>query len=238
VVLLYHRFGLQRLSSRVPGQYVAPVLLRWQLDYLASKGWHGTALARMIERSALGEQTQRNEFAITFDDAYTSVYERAYPILAERRLTGTVFVVAGRIGGINEWDRAAGDCPEPLMTAEQIKRLSDVGFEIGSHSLTHPHLTELSDTDLKRELTDSKHVLEELIGGEVPAFSYPYGQYDDRVLAAVAAAGYKCAVCTKLGTVGSSGAYEIPRVNVRWNAVGPLLMRKIGRALGVPDAIR
>ncbi|MGB9620052.1 MAG: polysaccharide deacetylase family protein [Armatimonadota bacterium] len=229
-MLLYHRVGLPRLSSLVPGQYVTPMLLRAQLDYLAARGWFATSLAQVVRGLAAGEPAAHSQFAVTFDDAYRGVYERAYPIMVERGISATVFVVAGHIGGTNDWDTAAGDCREPLMTAEQIRRMSDAGFEIGSHTMTHPRLTELSDADLNRELSDSKHVLEDLIGREVVAFSYPYGAYDYRVLAAVEAAGYRCAVGTRLGAAGSSGVYEIPRINVRWNSLGPLLMRKINRA--------
>ena len=145
-------------------------------------------------------------------------------------MTATVYVVAGHVGGINEWDRTAGDREEGMMTAAQIREMSAAGFEIGSHTLTHPHLTDVDEARLRRELVDSKHKLEDLIGREVTSFSYPYGDYDDRVLAAAIAAGYKNAVSTKLGTAGRTSVYEIPRVNVRWNAIGPLLMRKIGRA--------
>lgn len=229
-MLLYHRIGLPKLSSLVAGQYVAPVLFRSQLDYLAIRGWGASSLARVVERSRFGKRPPRDEFAVTFDDAYLSVYQHAYPALADRGMTATVFVVADRIGGINEWDCAAGDRREPLMTASQIRELSDAGFEIGSHTLTHAHLADLSEDILRHELVDSKHKLEDLIGKEVPAFSYPYGEYDDRVLPAVILAGYKCAVGTKLGVAGKSSVYEVPRVNVRWNAIGPLLMRKIRRA--------
>ena len=229
-VLLYHRIGLPKLSSLVAGQYVAPVLFRLQLDYLTARSWGATSLAHVVERSRFGKRPPRDEFAVTFDDAYLSVYQHACPALADRGMTATIFVVADHIGGINEWDSAAGDRRELLMTAGQIREMSEAGFEIGSHTLTHAHLTDLSEESLRRELVDSRHRLEDLIGKDVPAFSYPYGEYDDRVLAAVILAGYKYAVSTKLGVAGRTGVYEIPRVNVRWNAIGPFLMRKIRRA--------
>ena len=229
-MLLYHRIGLPKLTSLVAGQYVAPALFRSQLDFLTVRGWSATSLAHVVEKSRFGHRPPRDEFAVTFDDGYLSVYFHAYPALAERGITATVFVVADLIGGANEWDRAAGDRRESLMTAGQIREMSAAGFEIGSHTLTHPHLTDVSEEQLGRELADSKHKLEDLIGKEVSALSYPYGDYDDRVLAAAIVAGYKCAVTTRLGVADKTGAYEVPRVNVRWSAIGPLLARKIGRA--------
>jgi len=108
--------------------------------------------------------------------------------------------------------------------------MSDAGFEIGAHTVSHPRLTLLSDDQLEHEIVDSKHALEDIIGREVVSFSYPYGDRDERVIEAVKAAGYKYAVSTRLGAANLDGVFEIPRVNVRWNALGPLLMRKIRRA--------
>lgn len=227
---MYHRMGLPRLSSFVAGQYVAPSLFRSQLDCLTVRGWNSANLASVVERSRFGRSAERNEYAITFDDGYLSVYDHAYPALLERRMTATVYVVAGTIGGTNEWDRVAGDQSEPMMTGSQIRDMAGHGFEIGSHTVTHPHLTDLTEAQLTRELADSKHRLEDVIGREVVSLAYPYGDYDDRVMAATIAAGYRNAVSTRLGVVGGTSVFEIPRINVRWNALGPLLLRKIGRA--------
>lgn len=225
-MLLYHRIGFPKLSSLVAGQYVAPSLFSSQLDYLSNRGWAATDLDSIINST----DYDSDRFAITFDDGYLSVYEHAYPALCERHIKATIYVVVDSIGGLNEWDRKTGDQSEPMMSAEQIKEMSDAGFEIGSHTLTHPHLTELSDDDIRREVADSKHKLENLIGKPVTSFSYPYGDCDDRVIAAAIEAGYANALGTNLGVLYKHETFRIPRVNVRWNAFGPVLMKKIARA--------
>ncbi len=230
MVLLYHRLGLPKLSSTVAGQYVAPMLFRSQLDYLSGHGWHWAPLEDTVEKARFGRRPARSEFSITFDDGYVSVYEHAVPALVDRGMTATVYAVADAVGGLNDWDRSAGDRQERIMSARQIREIADLGFEVGSHTLTHPHLTDLDEKSLVRELTESKHKLEDMIGREVVSFSYPYGDYDDRVLAATIVSGYKYACATKLGVPGRCSVYEVPRVNVRWNALGMLLVRKIGRA--------
>ena len=228
VVLLYHRMGLPKLGSLVAGQYVSPRLFRSQLEYLNARGWTGRALAEAADGNMPPDS---DTFAVTFDDGYLNIYEQAYPVLTEANLSATIYVVAGSVGGINDWDRKAGDQREPMMTAEHIRELAAHGIRIGSHTMTHPHLTDLSDDQLRAEVTDSKHVLEDITCSEVTAFSYPYGDYDQRVLEAAVEAGYSSAVTTRLGVITPNvSAFEIPRVNVRWNAVGPLLMRKINRA--------
>lgn len=209
---------------------MAPGLFRSQLDYLTRRVWRAVSLADAAQRLSVAHSPSENEFAITFDDGYLSVYEHAIPALEARKMTATIFVVADQIDGINEWDRCAGDTREPMMSADQIVDLASRGFEIGAHTLTHPHLTELDDERLVREIVDSKHRLEDLVGSEVSSFSYPYGDCDERVIAATVQAGFTRAVGTKLGILRDASIYEIPRVNVRWNSVGWQLMRKIGRA--------
>ena len=232
VVLMYHRIGLPRLRSLVTGQYVAPALFRSELGYLSGRGWTCAALASIIETG----ENDNPDFAITFDDGFASVYEHAFPILAQSKMTATVYVVASGIGGTNEWDQRSGDIREPMMSAAQIRQMADSGFEMGSHSLTHPHLSSVSDDDLVHELLDSKRMLEEIVGRDVVSFSYPYGDYDRRVADAVAAAGYSNAVCTRLSALTPDcGVYEIPRVNVRWNATGRHLLGKINRAIKIAE---
>lgn len=239
VVLLYHRIGPVRLSSHVAGQYVSPRVFGWGIDGLRRNGWRCRSLGECIEIGRGGEPDSGASFAITFDDGYLSIYERACPMLKERDMTATVYVVVDTLGGINEWDRRIGDQEEKMMSAGQARELAENGFEIGSHTLTHPHLTGLDDEQLAREIADSKHKLEDIIGREVVSFSYPYGDFDCRVLNAAIAAGYRNAVSTKLGAViEGTSLFEIPRVNVRWNGFGWQLRRKIRRAMKASGLVK
>lgn len=239
VVLLYHRIGPMKLSSHVAGQYVSTRVLEWGIDGLRRKSWRGVSLAECIEIGRGSGSETGDNFAITFDDGYLSIYERACPLLKERDMTATVYVVVDSLGGINEWDRRMGDQEEKMMSAQQARELADNGFEIASHTLTHPHLTQIDDEQLAREIADSKHKLEDLVGREVASFSYPYGDFDCRVLNAAVAAGYKNAVSTKLGTViEGTSLFEAPRVNVRWNGFGWQLQRKIRRAMKASGLVK
>ena len=229
-VLMYHRFGFPKISSLVAGQYVIPSLLVSQIKHLKHISWQPAHLGDIISsRTTIPEN---NQFAVTFDDGYLSVYDKAFTILAARGITGTVYVVADHVGGINQWDHSAGDYLEHMMDADQISEMHSAGFEIGSHTLSHPHLTQLSDDRLRAEVFDSKKSIEDIIGKEVTSFSYPYGDYDDRVRKVVIEAGYTNAVSTRLGVVlPTDGAFDIPRINVRWNTFGFALMQKIRRAV-------
>ncbi|NLN77641.1 MAG: polysaccharide deacetylase family protein [Armatimonadetes bacterium] len=231
VVLLYHRIGPMKLSSHVAGQYVCPRVFAWGIDGLRQGKWQATSLDACIKYGTEGGENSEDHFAITFDDGYLSVYEHACPILKDRDMTATVYVVVDTLGGINLWDKRAGDKEEKMMSADQARELAESGFEIGSHTLTHPRLANLNDDELIREIVDSKQKLEDIIQQDVTSLSYPYGNFDGRVLNAAAAAGYKNAVSTKLGTIiEGTSMFEIPRINVRWNGFGWHLRRKIRRA--------
>ena len=232
VVLLYHRIEPIKLSSHVAGQYVCPRVFAWGIDGLRQNKWRAVSLETCIKYGREGNENGEDNFAITFDDGYLSVYEHACPILKERDMTATVYVVVDTLGGINVWDKKAGDREEKMMSPKQARELAENGFEIGSHTLTHPRLANLDDDQLTREIVDSKQKLEDIVQQEVTSFSYPYGSFDGRVLNAAAAAGYKSAVSTKLGIViEGTSVFEIPRINVRWNGFGWQLRRKIRRAI-------
>ena len=153
--------------------------------------------------------------AITFDDGYESVYTEALPEMAARGVSGTVFPVVGSVGRWNTWDVNLAPKPVRHLSWSQIKELSEAGFEIGSHTLTHRDLTRLGRRDLSRELRDSKKAIEDAIGVKVRAVSYPFGRFSGRVLDEAAAAGYTCGFKSSPGTrlgrmaVGRWAVYSI-----------------------------
>jgi peptidoglycan/xylan/chitin deacetylase (PgdA/CDA1 family)/glycosyltransferase involved in cell wall biosynthesis len=136
---------------------------------------------------------------LTFDDGYEDLYTHAFPLLQELGMTATIFVVVSRIGGINEWDASSGFRRRRMLSRDQIREMHRHGISFGSHSLTHPRLTSLGDEALTREVSESKHVLEDLLGESINSFAYPSGNVDDRVRNAVGAAGYSTAFTTMDG---------------------------------------
>ena len=111
--------------------------------------------------------------------------------------------MAGMVGG------------EGMMNWDEIKELQNAGMEIGSHTRTHPRLTEVDRERLKSEVAGSKKDLEDIIGMPVESFAYPYGLLDDKSVKAVRAAGYRAACTTRTGWFGSErDALLIRRVAV------------------------
>jgi glycosyltransferase involved in cell wall biosynthesis len=135
---------------------------------------------------------------VTFDDAFCSVAELAYPIMARLGVPGTVFVPTAfadhgqtlRWEGIDGWHGGPHERSLRCLSWEQLRMLADAGWEIGSHTVTHPRLTRLGDAELDRELRESRLACERGVGRPCVALAYPYGDVDQRVTERAAAAGY------------------------------------------------
>ena len=65
---------------------------------------------------------------------------------------------------------------------EYVKKISDAGHEVGTHSATHPYMSKLSKEAIVKELTSSSSVIEEIIGKKVEVFRPPYGDYNDLLI--------------------------------------------------------
>jgi peptidoglycan/xylan/chitin deacetylase (PgdA/CDA1 family) len=125
----------------------------------------------------------------SFDDAFRSA-SSIFPALERMGVAVQVFVCTAnaRDGAPLRIPELAGDDPLQLATL-RWEELQNV--DVGSHGVTHAHLTRLSDDELRRELVESKQEIEDELGRACPDFAYPYGEHDERVRAAVRAAGYE-----------------------------------------------
>jgi peptidoglycan/xylan/chitin deacetylase (PgdA/CDA1 family) len=125
----------------------------------------------------------------------------ALPVLSELGVTATVFVPTGEMaeGSLRTWpgiDGWIGTRWERELTGAgwaELKRLTDAGWEIGSHTRTHPHLNSLDDESLRRELQGSREDCVAATGLPCRSLAYPYGEADSRVAAAATEVGYEAA---------------------------------------------
>ena len=162
----------------------------------------------------LRDEVPPDHVLLTFDDAYDDLFDALLPDVIEFRLKPLVFVVADLAGGTNLWDSEKGLRVRKLMTLEQLREMQRHGVEFGSHTLTHPWLPGLPDKELHREVRDSKHRIEDMLGTEVTCFAYPFGGVDRRVRAAVADAGYRLAFTSIPGQNWWNDPLCLRRVNL------------------------
>jgi peptidoglycan/xylan/chitin deacetylase (PgdA/CDA1 family) len=214
LVLCYHA-----VSETWPAPLAStPAELRGQLSALVRRGYRGATFADAV--AAAGRGDGGRTLAVTFDDAYRSTRELAEPILRELGLVGTVFVPTAyadrpepmRWPGIDQWSGGPHEAELACMTADDLRALAAGGWEIGSHTVSHPRLSQLAGAELDRELEQSRARVAELVGAPCRSLAYPYGDYDDAVVAAARRAGYAAACTLEVGRHGGDP--------LRWPRVG------------------
>ena len=168
---------------------VGPEHLHRQVSGTAQRGYRGVRFTEALTSDA-GDRV----FAVTFDDAYASVVSLAFPVLAQLGVPATVFVpTRADRDGLRDWDgiRPWSHTPwrDELQGASwsQLRELVAAGWEIGSHSRTHPDLTSVTDEQLRDELEGSREDCEAELGVPCTSIAYPYGLVDHRVVEAVTA---------------------------------------------------
>jgi peptidoglycan/xylan/chitin deacetylase (PgdA/CDA1 family) len=220
-VLMYHSIS----PSTQPDPHrvrVHPALLDRHLRLLSRLGLRGVGLAELLAAQERG--TAQGLVGLTFDDGYTDFLEHAVPVLARHGMTGTLYVVAGLLGGTNEWD----DGPRlPLLDADGVRAVAAAGHEVGSHTLTHTRLAGAGAASLHRELAGSRQVLEDVLQRDVPGFCYPWGVFDAGAAEAARTAGYDHACVT--GDYLPGHRFALPRFYVAPSDGTPQLLAKLAR---------
>jgi len=197
LILMYHQVDVPR-SAQEHRFCTPPKEFARQMDHL--KQAHVPVTLEALLAGLRGEQAlPDNAVHVTFDDGFTGVLQNAAPVLAARAIPATMFAVAGRLGGRNDWQTGRGFPERPLMSAAQLCELETMGFTIGSHTLSHARLTELPPGQVGAELVQSRKALEDALGKPVRHFAYPYGLQNDTVRGAVVEAGYETACATVSG---------------------------------------
>ena len=228
-ILTYH--SLDESGSVVS---VRPSTFRRHMEVLRERGFRGFALGDLLE-AWRGERTlESRPVVLTFDDGLRNTAAEAAPVLGALRFRATVFVVAGCCGRTNDWPGQLRGIPRlPLLTLPELAALARDGFEVGAHGLTHSPLDALPPAEGEAEVRDSRRILEDALGREVPVFAYPYGRADARTRACVRT-HYRGACSVELGTARpDQDRHWLPRIDayyLRHPALFALLGTDLGRA--------
>jgi len=223
-ILTYHRIGISRTgrTERLtvpPGRFARQIgLLRGLRTQFADLDQCGEWLA--------GRKSVGKPLVLSFDDGYADICQYALPLLVEHGISAIVYLVADRRQ--DNWMNLGGGAALPLMDWSQVRDLARNGIMFGSHTQTHPDLTQLSDEQLHSELVDSKKEIEDQLGQPVNHFCYPFGAHDDRVVDAVGEAGYTTATTTRRGAVvPGCDPLRLPRLSVGKNMRLPRFLSRI-----------
>ncbi len=192
-ILTYHRLLPGRPTKDADPKRIAVSQEQFR-RHLLWLGWLGYSTVRLEDYAAElkrhGRRVGRKTIAITFDDGYEEVLTLGLPVLQDFGFTATVFAVPGEAR--NVWDNGKAR----LMNQEQLRTWRRAGMGVGAHSCHHAHLTKLEENAARKDLFDSKKILEDVLGERVPLLAYPYGEANERIETLAKEAGFDAAFAT------------------------------------------
>ncbi|MEQ8820255.1 MAG: polysaccharide deacetylase family protein [Sumerlaeia bacterium] len=219
-ILMYH--GLDEEFNFVAESF------RVQMQYLADNGFETITFAHLQSWIETGSPAlPKKPIILTYDDNYITIWDLAYPEMKKHGFFGYNFAHTMYVGVVTSYDHA--DWAECMIMENDGVVFTE------SHTISHVHLTLLSDMAKTNEILNSKRAIAENMQGKVSTtLSYPYGAYDQRTIEITRDSGYDNAVSTVPGiTTRDSGVFELPRfaVNPNWVGEGTALNNGFLRAV-------
>lgn len=195
-IIIYHS-----VRPYIPGESImqdrydiTPELFEQQLVYLRDHGYTPINFDTLATDIKMGTTTPaKKPVALTFDDGWENQYKYAFPLLKKYHMNATFYIYTKPI-----------DNKKPhFLSWDQVREMSAAGMTIGSHTLSHPFLKSLSLADMRKEIFDSKKVIEDKIGKPVLHFAQPFGYTSPEIESIIKEAGYVTARGTRKGVLHS-----------------------------------
>jgi peptidoglycan/xylan/chitin deacetylase (PgdA/CDA1 family) len=210
-ILLLHKIGPSPARTNMPGMYVSPSSFRKQMSALKLSGFRTISIDQAIRL----DQREPPQIVISFDDGFEGVLLHAGAFLRDLGFRAIQFLVADRLGQLNQWDFGLDTTLERLMDQAQVRDWLSLGHEIGAHTLTHPRLNKISREEAREEISGSKKKLEDLFGVPIRHFAYPYGSHNEETINLVREAGLETACTMEQGVVRpGDNVFRLRRLNV------------------------
>jgi peptidoglycan/xylan/chitin deacetylase (PgdA/CDA1 family) len=221
-ILVYHVINTQPAgSSANAALYVPSSDFSSQMQALQASGWHAVTLDQLEAYWTRGTPLGSGKpIVITFDNGYASQYTNALPVL---KGLGWVAVVNLQVTGLPPSEGGLSDA--------QIRGLIAAGWELDTQGLDHTDLTTLDPAQLANDLTTARQMLQSSYGAHANWFSYPSGDYNPTVTAAVTAAGYVGATTVNPGWAApQQDRFGLPRLPVTAGTTPSQLLAEIAAA--------
>jgi peptidoglycan/xylan/chitin deacetylase (PgdA/CDA1 family) len=218
-VLMYHVIGTPPPSAPYPELFVSRRLFAAQIAGLARAGYQAVTLDRVWRAWHGRAPLPRRPIVLSFDDGYRGDFGAAMPILRRRGWPGVLNLLVANLHrhgwGLKTW---------------MVRRMIANGWEVDSHTLTHPDLAAVSPARLRHEVRGSRAAVRRLFHVPVRFFCYPSGAFDPAVIRVVRRAGYLGATTEIPGLARRSGPYTLARIRVDGGEPAAELVHTIGEA--------
>jgi peptidoglycan/xylan/chitin deacetylase (PgdA/CDA1 family) len=197
-ILVYHDLGTPPASEPYPGLYVSDADFEAEMAWLHSAGYQAVTLDEMMNAFFHHGTLPARPIVVTFDNGYIPQATFAPAVMA-------------RYG----WPGVLNEITVEHLSNARLERLVKLGWEVDSHSLTHPDLTTAAPGELTAQVVRSRRFLQRTLHIPVNSFCYPSNRYNDTVVAAVKAAGYTNAVTENPGfATPQTDPYLLPRFEI------------------------
>ena len=198
---MYHVVEAAPPGAPLPELYVPKEEFEAQLRALEKAGFNGVTLDQVYSHWHGGPKLPQHPVVISMDDGYKSWAQNALPVLNKRGWPAVINVQVDLLGSTE-------------LTKRDVRRMIAAGWEVDSHTFSHPNLPGLAADQLEREVAGSRKDLQERLGVPVNFLCYPAGQFDDAVVAAAEKAGYRGATTVEPGAAEPGQPYAMKRVRV------------------------
>jgi peptidoglycan/xylan/chitin deacetylase (PgdA/CDA1 family) len=196
-ILVYHALGEAPPTEEYPGLYVSEPEFEEEMAWLHSEGWEAVTLDQVEDAWYHGGTLPKKPIVITFDNGYPTQVTFAPEVLAKYGWPGVLFEIT-----------------EEHLRPFEITPVIEMGWEVDSHSATHPDLTELSGKELEYQVAASRRYLKRKFGIPSNNFCYPSSEYNAATIASVKEAGYVGAVTENAGYATREEPYELDRYEI------------------------
>ena len=189
---------------------------RRNLETIRTSGYQVLSMAHALELLESGGSAYGQYICITFDDGRLDNFTTAWPILRNYDYSAHFFVNSAFVG--THAQGAQDSYVDRFMAADQMRAMMSEGASFGSHGQTHRDLTTLDAESIRRELSESRRELEEMLGTPVVTHAYPYALYDKRVLQEIRDVGYSYGFKVNTGVAtfaGGANRYTLVRNAMR-----------------------
>ena len=203
---------------------ISPAAFRRHIEHLVQAGVAFVTVDDLLADAA----SERSAVALTFDDGFANIAAEALPLLIDRGLPATIFVVSECVGATNRWATTDGYglAEQPLLDWDALGHLTTKGVSIGSHSRTHPDLTRVGPAQAEDEIHGAATEIARRLGHRPSGFAYPYGAADARVRTAVAGV-HRWACTTEFQLHDDRQPFELPRLDM-WYFEAPGRFERFG----------
>ena len=198
VILMYHMVSEPETAAEE--KYACPPRqFEKHIQMLLNEGFKPISIETVESYYSQNNPIPDKSFLITLDDGFEDNYNNAYPILQRYKIPAVIYLATGLLGKTNQWMSAPAFSERKMLSWRQIQEMASQGIHFGSHTVSHPKLTELDDESVHIELIQSKKMIEDQLGLECRHFAYPYGLLTEKTRELVQQAGFKTACSTRSG---------------------------------------